>query len=552
MMINKVLSLTKVFLKNSYQNNFKVSNKKDDNKTINKILKLLGFVLLFGYLMAIFGVISYGIIDSLIKINQPAVFLGLFLLSTAVLIIFQTIFSSVNIFYFARDIEYILPMPVKPSELLIAKFNTILCTEYFTEFLFLLTPIIIYGIMTAQTILFYIYALLILLIFPILPAILACLIIMLIMCFSNLTKNKDKFQLITTILAIVVAVGIQFIFYNNGNQLTDQQMIDKIIQVNGLVDVIGRYFITIGPSIDVLINSSNIIALLHLGKLIAITALGYIIFITLGNKIYLKGAINTTGGAKTKKLNENKAYKKRNIFFSYILKEFKILFRNPIFFTQCVLPIFLMPVIILISVSVSFSRINELDITTLSIQVNSVILAMALSIIQFLQMFSFIAITAVSRDGLNAKFVKYIPISLYKQFKYKIAPAIILNTVSTIILLGIMSFIMPSMLIYLVGIFIVSTIMNIIQSYLMLIIDLKRPKLEWDTEYAVVKQNMNMIFEIGYSFVVIGLTIGLSILLIKFNSMIFLGILFIISILCYIMINRFVYRKQNTLFEKIY
>ncbi len=552
MMINKVLSLTKVFLKNSYQNNFKVSNKKDDNKTRNKILKLLGFVLLFGYLMAIFGVISYGIIDSLIKINQPAVFLGLFLLSTAVLIIFQTIFSSVNIFYFARDIEYILPMPVKPSELLIAKFNTILCTEYFTEFLFLLTPIIIYGIMTAQTILFYIYALLILLIFPILPAILACLIIMLIMCFSNLTKNKDKFQLITTILAIVVAVGIQFIFYNNGNQLTDQQMIDKIIQVNGLVDVIGRYFITIGPSIDVLINSSNIIALLHLGKLIAITALGYIIFITLGNKIYLKGAINTTGGAKTKKLNENKAYKKRNIFFSYILKEFKILFRNPIFFTQCVLPIFLMPVIILISVSVSFSRINELDITTLSIQVNSVILAMALSIIQFLQMFSFIAITAVSRDGLNAKFVKYIPISLYKQFKYKIAPAIILNTVSTIILLGIMSFIMPSMLIYLIGIFIVSTIMNIIQSYLMLIIDLKRPKLEWDTEYAVVKQNMNMIFEIGYSFVVIGLTIGLSILLIKFNSMIFLGILFIISILCYIMINRFVYRKQNTLFEKIY
>ena len=552
MMINKVLSLTKVFLKNSYQNNFKVSNKKDDNKTRNKILKLLGFVLLFGYLMAIFGVISYGIIDSLIKINQPAVFLGLFLLSTAVLIIFQTIFSSVNIFYFARDIEYILPMPVKPSELLIAKFNTILCTEYFTEFLFLLTPIIIYGIMTAQTILFYIYALLILLIFPILPAILACLIIMLIMCFSNLTKNKDKFQLITTILAIVVAVGIQFIFYNNGNQLTDQQMIDKIIQVNGLVDVIGRYFITIAPSIDVLINSSNIIALLHLGKLIAITALGYIIFITLGNKIYLKGAINTTGGAKTKKLNENKAYKKRNIFFSYILKEFKILFRNPIFFTQCVLPIFLMPVIILISVSVSFSRINELDITTLSIQVNSVILAMALSIIQFLQMFSFIAITAVSRDGLNAKFVKYIPISLYKQFKYKIAPAIILNTVSTIILLGIMSFIMPSMLIYLIGIFIVSTIMNIIQSYLMLIIDLKRPKLEWDTEYAVVKQNMNMIFEIGYSFVVIGLTIGLSILLIKFNSMIFLGILFIISILCYIMINRFVYRKQNTLFEKIY
>lgn len=552
MMINKVLSLTKVFLKNSYQNNFKVSNKKDDNKTRNKILKLLGFVLLFGYLMAIFGVISYGIIDSLIKINQPAVFLGLFLLSTAVLIIFQTIFSSVNIFYFARDIEYILPMPVKPSELLIAKFNTILCTEYFTEFLFLLTPIIIYGIMTAQTILFYIYALLILLIFPILPAILACLIIMLTMCFSNLTKNKDKFQLITTILAIIVAVGIQFIFYNNGNQLTDQQMIDKIIQVNGLVDVIRRYFITIGPSIEVLINSSNIIALLHLGKLIAITALGYIIFITLGNKIYLKGAINTTGGAKTKKLNENKAYKKRNIFFSYILKEFKILFRNPIFFTQCVLPIFLMPVIILISVSVSFSRINELDITTLSIQVNSVILAMALSIIQFLQMFSFIAITAVSRDGLNAKFVKYIPISLYKQFKYKIAPAIILNTVSTIILLGIMSFIMPSMLIYLVGIFIVSTIMNIIQSYLMLIIDLKRPKLEWDTEYAVVKQNMNMIFEIGYSFVVIGLTIGLSILLIKFNSMIFLGILFIISILCYIMINRFVYRKQNTLFEKIY
>ena len=40
-----------------------------------------------------------------------------------ILLIFQTIMLSTNIFYFSKDIENILHLPFKPVEILISKFN---------------------------------------------------------------------------------------------------------------------------------------------------------------------------------------------------------------------------------------------------------------------------------------------------------------------------------------------------------------------------------------------------------------------------------------------
>ena len=96
------------------------------------------------------------------------------------------------LFYFSKDIEYLLPLPLKPYEIVIAKFNTILVTEYITVFAFLLVPFIIYGIVTSASLLFYLYGALVLLVFPILPALISSIIVMLVMSITGIIKNKDK------------------------------------------------------------------------------------------------------------------------------------------------------------------------------------------------------------------------------------------------------------------------------------------------------------------------------------------------------------------------
>ena len=99
--MNKILKLTKVFLKTSFSRYQETSKK----QTLSgKILKIVGIIILCIYLMAIFGFISFGMIDALNQVGQPALFLGLALLSVAILLIIQTRITSINLFYFAKDI----------------------------------------------------------------------------------------------------------------------------------------------------------------------------------------------------------------------------------------------------------------------------------------------------------------------------------------------------------------------------------------------------------------------------------------------------------------
>ena len=41
-----------------------------------------------------------------------------------------------DLFYFSKDLEYILPLPIKPTELLMAKFFTLITTLYVSEMIF--------------------------------------------------------------------------------------------------------------------------------------------------------------------------------------------------------------------------------------------------------------------------------------------------------------------------------------------------------------------------------------------------------------------------------
>lgn len=279
--MKKVIELTKILFKNT-----------NSQFTIKGKSSKIGILVLVLYVAIMFGYLSYHIVKLLIAYNQPIIFIGIILLAIALLTIFQTILTSINIFYMSKDIEYLLPMPISDKELLMAKFNVLLITEYIIELMFTFVPIIIYGMLTSAGIMFYIYSVLVLLLFPIFPAVIASIVVVLIMSFSKNTRNKDKFTTIATIISIILILGIQFISISNA-EFTDEQMMEKFLQLNGMIDVIGDYFITIKPSLDTLSNYNNIIGIISLVKLLMITIISYILFIILGNKVYLRGAIRS-------------------------------------------------------------------------------------------------------------------------------------------------------------------------------------------------------------------------------------------------------------------
>ena len=558
--IKNIFNLTKILFKNSFQNPYII-----DPKT-NKINKKSIFVWLIIILTIAITYLSYEIINELVKIGQPEIFLNIFFLVIIMIMIFQIILSSTNVYFFSKDFEILLPLPIKNEELLISKFNTILINLYFSELIFAFFPLIIYGICTYAGIMYYFYLFLILLIFPILPTLFISLITMIFIKFSKFIKNKDVFQIIITIFFILIMFFLEFKIgniiikkINDSEDLQTNNLIEAFDEFNEKLDKIFNYFLEIKPTINILKNSNKINSILYLFEIIFIDFLFFILFIFIGKKYYLKNVLKNNNNYYLNKKSKNKIekkLKKKNIINAYINKEFKVLLKNPIFFMQCIFPIFILMVSLIIIAVVTLPNLRVLltsDIfgEQINVSVDLSVICLVLGIIQFVYTMSNISITSISREGNAAKYLKFIPVDLYKQFIYKSAPQIIINMFFSIIIIILIKLIFNEFnFIYLIFIFIIANLFNIINSELMVLVDLYRPNLKWKAEYEAVK-NDNKLFQYV-------LTVFIILILIYFNkifkeSNINISCLLIILILFIFIfiINILIKKNINKLFKKI-
>ena len=557
----KIIDLIKIFLKDSYQNIdiFNMETKKINKKSIFLwMLAILFVALLF---------ISDKIIKLLVSKGQEEIFLNIYFLILAILMMFQTILVCTNVFYFSKDLEFVLPLPIQPIELLIAKYGTLLSKLYVSEIAFGLTPILIYGIRTNSSLLFYIYAIIVFILFPIFLSLVVSVIMMFVMKISKFIRNKDIFQVIMTLLLIILLFSIEYklmgnILMNNTEMksVDEEYLLKTVEEFNKNIKESNKYFLVINPSVDILVKP-RVASIVQILKIIAIDLIAFAIFIIIGKRTYLKDILkNTTylNNIKSKSTNLQKSCKSRSKSRAYINKEFKDLFRNPMFFMQCVYPAFTWLVTIVIISIMLIPKIEEIlrneefrsSLGNISFDLTAVYLILGL--MQLLFMTSSASLTAVSRNGKNAVFMKYIPISFYKQIVYKGIPQIFINFVSIIVILGIVHCSIASISWnYIIAIFILAMQLNIINSYIMLIVDLIRPKLEWDTEYDVLKQNNNKIFQYVFTVIIILFFMYLTKVFKNVDLNISLILSFIIFSIIILLINIFLYRNQKKLSQKI-
>ena len=552
--MNKIINLTKVFLKTSFSNmNTQMGMPSKSNKIVSKIL----YAVLFLYLAAIVALFSGGMVESLKIINQQEIFIGLILLVVTAFCVIQTIFSSINVFYFTKDNEYILPLPLKPYEIILARTNVLIITEYIVTVLIGFIPLLVYGVLTSVSMSYYLLMFVALVLVPILPILLVSIIVMIIMSFAKITKNKNKFQLIATILVLSIVIALSLSTTKLQDDITNEQLAHMLVEANGMVDLLKGYFPTLDYAISSLTSDSIVVALIELLKVLVFTISGVIVYVFIAQKIYFKGLVGNLFSSSSKKknikINTNK-YNNSKLYKSYISKEFKCLIRNPVFFMQCLLPAILIPLLMIVMVILQMKN----SITPqMSEQLNSfngntfIVACVILGIIQFFSMFIYIAITAISRDGKNAIFMKYIPVSLYKQYIYKCIPNIVMGSITSIISIVVANIILKLDMLMIVLVFIAAIIMNVAESIILIIIDLKRPKLEWDSEYAVVKQNFNLIFPMIISMIAIFIIILAGVFLTNINVYIGIIILSLIFVIILYFANMYLYKNQNRLASRI-
>lgn len=557
--INNIFKLTKVFFKNSFQNPYLI------NKEKNKINKKSIFLWLIIIVSIGISYLSFKTIEVLVDINFPEIFLNILFLIFNIIIVFQIILASSNVYFFSNDLEYILPLPINTDELLISKFNTILINLYFSEGIFLLFPLIIYGILTYSGIMYYFYVIIVLLTFPILTSLVVSIVMMLLIKLSKIIKNKDIFQIIITLIFMIIMFFVEFQISKNiinnvdeNTNIKSEEFSQVINTFNNKIINVNKYFLVLNPSVNLLNEYNKLNSIFELIKIILINFVFLILFCFIGKRYYLKNILNSNNFyyKRVSKGNLENILKKKTKQLSYINKEFKVLVKTPIFFMQCVFPTLILMISLIIILAVASPNIRvfmQSDIfqNEMNFSIGLGTFCMILGLIQMIFSLSNISISAISREGKNAFFMKTIPINLYKQFSYKTIPQILINNVLIFIILLAIKLIFPEFNFgYLVFIFIIATILNILNSTLMVFIDLYKPNLKWDASHEAVKSN-NKIFQYVFTIIIILLLVYFNKIFSNINLIIACTLMMLFLIIILIIVKILIKKNIDKLFKKI-
>lgn len=537
-------SLTKVIFKNS---------KRTDK---SGFLALLAFAIVFGSLGIAMVLISTVVTKSLEKINQTYAFINILLLMNFLILFGKSIFESLNLLYFSKDLKILLRMPIKPIEILHSKFINMIISEYEMEAIMLAIPMIIYGDITKAGIMFYIYAVIVLLILPIIPILITSLVISVIMRLTNKIKNKNKVMYIAIILTTII-IGIILSSMGSGEIVSNSRFEEIVRQTNGIAENISKVFILIKQTMNILLQYDNIQGLQNLIIFIAENIIFYIIILFIISKIYLKGAIGTTINSRKNAKSaiqglSEKDFKPKRINKSYILKELRTILRTPIFLIQCIIIPTIYPIVIisasLLLVNFANNFIPAWDLLYKN-AVTCLGAAMFLSLGQVFYMMNFTSIIAISRESKNAILTKYIPISLQKQFKLKVSLGVLLNLLAGI-LVTIFYYMSVHNVFATILIAIELVILNIIGEKFKLLTDLRKPQIDWNSEYTMMKQNTNVMYILFYTLLVVGILLGISVIINQ--TEIFLIATIVISEIINISINRYINKNDRKIFAKLY
>ena len=564
--MKNTLYLTKVLFLNSFGLNF--SNKEKKNKkSISRIgyIALIIFLILFvGAPMLLMGIgmgVSFNEIGKTLEgVNVVLEGFKSFLPLMSIMILLFSIFGIISTFFLSSDMETLLALPFKPKEIIIAKFINSLTSVYLIEIMMFLPILIGIGLGASLNILYYFNILLVTIFLPMVPLAIFGILLTSLMRYTALNRVKDKIQYVIMLFVIVGAVAIEIGSTSMGEGSMDDMANLIVNQSNALSYVM---FFTLPASIA--LGTENILLSIGCMLIFIIMSIGFVIlFGLIGEKIYIKGVLGKPQlkikNKKEKKV-ELKEEKKTSIFKELVKNEWRTVNRSPIYNMNLVLPVFLMPIILGVSMFAGFSEVDEVG--TLTEFINGFkeiidfsagnVLVFTVAILSFFTSMSMSSSTAISRDGKNAYFNKIIPVEPMTIINAKVVLGIILGFIPclliTIILLAlglmnVLDFVLINIPLFL---FIVVT------NYIGIYIDLKRPKLEWENETVAVKQNTNSIIYmfLDWAITMIIVAFGVILIFIRIPAFVASLILSLIFLGLYVIIYRLMKNKGLEIFNNI-
>ena len=526
-----IFKLFRIFSSNLFSfENFFVGFKKG----AKGIAKTILFGLLFLYLICCFGGIytltMYSTYNYLEMAGEPQFMPVVSVIFIFLMLIFFGITSVASNYFSNSGEEQFLSMPISPAEFFGAKFGVSFVTDavlaivlfMISNFIYaykqgiLGNPLLYVGILTAGIAisLFCIIMIYFLLIIP--------------LYFFPVLRKKQILSGISVFLLIIFCGFYGFFSSITGYSFSSGDYEKMASPIVGLSQTVLAKI----PVLKFIADAINGKIIPILG-LILVSAVILFIFVPLLGRLYVKD------------LQAN------NVIKSLFLRDIRTVLREPSFFVNGPLMVFLFPFLLLFGTLFGlFSGMENIrqELPQLLLDIKLILETLDMDLIRYyggaifvvlIGNMSSIAITSFSRDGKSLFDLKAMPISNEQIVKVKLYHAIlyilITDAITLLILLSAYFFLgMPFSFLMLfssiISIIVISMAASLVIIVIDMFVDTANPKLLWENPVAAFKQNLNTLAGMLLDFIVIAIMAALGFFLLPKNQfgLVILTALFII------------------------
>lgn len=512
--MHKLLSLIKIQLKMNLMAGMTYRSKKGKDMTLLVTCIATAAIAVIFLPLIVRTVIFLHRNLSIVGMQDLIVQVGVVLFSLVVML-FATL-SVLETFYYSKDVDYLLPLPLKPTDLIISKFTVALVAQYTLFALFYFPLLITFGVLEGAGALFYILTFVLFFLIPVFPTLLLCIVLMIFMRITSFGKNRDLIRAIFMFLIIIIsAIGGGMI----GAQVEGIDLDLAAFAETPVMRVITFIFRPVMMGADVILNPTNeIVSLLLFFIIIAAT---FFIFMAIGKLLYLPTIVGYTDSQSKKEAltadDLASLSASHSIFKTLIRREFKLIMRTPIFALNCFLLPLMMPIIMVIAgvlggggmedIGYAVEYLREIGFLTENFMASTI--GILFAIVYFMTSYNSTALSSFSREGKTLFTWKYFPIMLSQIIKVKLVMAILSNllpltltTMGLVFLLN-LSFLQTLALV----VFMIAALT--FSSTAFLFFDLSAPRLNWDSEQQAMKGGLaQAVLSLGNILIAVG--IGVS------------------------------------------
>ena len=435
-------------------------------------------------IIASFGIITLAIFfcvynimtaKTLVQVGQQELIPAYMVAVSSFSILFLTIFYSNGILFGSRDIETLLSLPLKSSDIISSKFMFMYLLNFLIGFVFMLPGGIVWALNGSLNVLQIILYFTSMIFVPLIPMCIAACMGMIVVAVSSYFKRKNVIALIFSFVMIGIIGYIAVSAMKSGNEDSIEIMLSK--QITALYPISGLF-----------VQHTNFPMYIGMGLFIAFSTVVFYIFVKIVAMKY--GLLNTLAKTTSRYSDNKTSYNRKSIFLALYKNEMGRFLSSYMAVLNAGLGVILLCVF---SIFLLFNSVEQIGESSGIENINEYLSNFAPLFIASMLTLSCPAASAISLEGKNIWILQSSPVKVKMILNSKIAVNLTLHLIGYMISMFAFTLKLDMNFIQVINLIIVPICYSIFITVIGISLNKKYPNYEWESEMMVVKQSMPVI-----------------------------------------------------------